>query len=102
MYLAMAQQTPLPVTASGFTHGTELPLDIAIPVIAAVVLLKVIAAKRNGRPGLGGEITVRCSKGHVFQTHWSALGSLTSIRLGSARFQRCPVGHHWSLVQPAK
>lgn len=98
----MVQQTSLPVSASVFTHGGELPLDIAIPVIAAVVLLKVVISRMSGRPGLGGEVTVRCGKGHVFQTYWSPLGSLTSIRLGSARFQRCPVGHHWSLVQPVK
>jgi hypothetical protein len=102
MYLVIEQHTPLPVTASVFTPGTHLPVEIAIPVIAAVVLFKVVAAKRRGRPALGGKITARCGKGHVFQTYWSPLGSLTSIRLGSARFQRCPVGHHWSLVQPVK
>jgi hypothetical protein len=102
MYLAVVQHTSLPVTASGFTSGSHLPWEIAVPVIAAVVLLKVVAAKWRGRSALGGEITVRCGKGHVFQTHWSALGSLTSIRLGSARFQRCPVGHHWSLVRPVE
>src|ERR1700683_1695654 len=100
IYLATAQHTSWPLTASGFTSGTHLPVDIAVPVIAAVVLLKVVAAKRNGRSALGGEIMVRCSKGHLFETNWSSLGSLTSIRLGSARFQHCPVGDHWSLVRP--
>jgi hypothetical protein len=100
IHLATAQHTAWPAMASGFTSGSHLPLEVAVPIIAAVVLLKVVAAKRNGRPALGGEIIVRCSKGHLFETYWSSLGSLTSIRLGSARFQHCPVGDHWSLVKP--
>jgi hypothetical protein len=36
----------------------------------------------------------------LFTTTWSPLGSLTSIRLGFARYQRCPVGNHWALVKP--
>jgi hypothetical protein len=100
IYLAMAQHTSWPATASGFTSGGHLPVEVAVPIIAVVVLLKVVAAKRNGRPALGGEIIVRCSKGHLFETKWSSLGSLASIRLGSARFQHCPVGDHWSLVRP--
>jgi hypothetical protein len=97
--LAITQHTPL---ASGFTSGGHLPVEIAVPVIAAVVLLKVVTAKLRGRPALGGEILVRCSQGHLFRTNWSPFGSLTSIRLGSARFQHCPVGDHWSLVRPVK
>jgi hypothetical protein len=81
------------------THYSA-PLYIAIPVIVVVLLVKVVVSKRRGRPALGGEISVRCSRGHVFQTFWSPLGSFTAIRLGSARFQRCPVGDHWSLVRP--
>jgi hypothetical protein len=100
IHLATAQHTSWPAMASGFASGSHLPVEVAVPIIAAVVLLKVVAAKRNGRPALGGEIIVRCSKGHLFETYWSSLGSLTSIRLGSARFQHCPVGDHWSLVRP--
>jgi hypothetical protein len=102
MYLAAVQHIPWPAMASGFSSGSHLPLVIAVPVIVVVVLLKVVFARRSGRPVLGGEITVRCRKGHVFQTNWSPLGSFTAIRLGSARFQRCPVGHHWSLVRPVQ
>ena len=100
--LAIAQYTSWPVTASAFTSGSHLPVEVAVPVIVAVVLLKVVAAKMRGRPAFGGEIVVRCSQGHLFRTNWSSLGSLTSIRLGSARFQHCPVGDHWSLVRPVK
>jgi len=28
--------------------------------------------------------------------------SLKSVRLGWARFPRCPVGHHWSPVTPVR
>jgi hypothetical protein len=94
--------TTSPLAASVSGSGIHLPLEIALPVIAVVVLLKVVAAKRRRRPALGGEIIVRCSKGHLFWTNWTPLGSLTSIRLGSARFQHCPVGDHWSLVKPVR
>jgi hypothetical protein len=80
--------------------GYHAPLEIALPIIAVVVIAKVIVSRRRGRPGIAGEVLVRCSKGHVFTTTWSPLGSLTSIRLGQARFQHCPVGHHWALVRP--
>jgi hypothetical protein len=45
------------------------------------------------------ERTVRCSQGHLFTTIWVPLGSLKAVRLGSRRYQRCPVGHHFALVR---
>ena len=42
---------------------------------------------------------VRCSAGHLFTTKWMALGSFKAIRLGPVRYQRCPVGHHWTLIR---
>jgi hypothetical protein len=102
IYLAIAQYASSPVLASAFGSGSHLPVEVAVPVIAAAVLIRVVAAKLRGRSVLGGEIIVRCSKGHLFRTRWSSLGSFTSIRLGSARFQHCPVGDHWSLVRPVK
>ncbi|QNE20089.1 hypothetical protein F1D05_21955 [Kribbella qitaiheensis] len=42
---------------------------------------------------------VRCSAGHLFTTKWMALGSFKAIRLGPVRYQRCPVGHHRSLIR---
>jgi hypothetical protein len=53
---------------------------------------------RTGRPG--GNVIVRCRQGHLFTTIWIPLGSLKALRLGLWRVQRCPVGHHWSLVSP--
>jgi hypothetical protein len=87
----------VPILASGL----HAPLEIALPIIAVVIIVKVVFSKVRGRPALGGPVVVRCSKGHVFTTPWSPLGSFTSIRLGGARWQRCPVGNHWALVKPA-
>jgi hypothetical protein len=80
-------------------HGYHAPLEIALPIIAAVIILKMVISKVSGQPALVGKIKVRCSQGHVFTTTWSPLGSLTAIRLGGARFQHCPTGNHWSLVR---
>jgi len=98
-YLSTAQHA-LPATASIFSsHGAHLSLEVTVPIVAAVVLIKVVAARLSGQSALGNEIVVRCSRGHLFTAKWSPLGSFTSIRLGSARYQYCPVGDHWSLVR---
>ncbi len=49
---------------------------------------------------LGGNLVVRCRQGHLFTTLWIPAASLKSVRLGLWRLQRCPVGHHFSLVTP--
>ena len=81
--------------------GLHAPIEIALPIIVVVLIVKVMWSRGRGRPVLGRKIMVRCSKGHVFTTMWSPLGSFTSIRLGAARYQRCPVGNHWAIVKPA-
>jgi hypothetical protein len=43
---------------------------------------------------------VRCSRGHLFTTTWVPLASVKAVRLGRRRFQYCPVGRHWALVEP--
>jgi hypothetical protein len=45
------------------------------------------------------ERPVRCREGHVFTTIWIPGGSLKAVRLGRWRWQRCPVGHHWTWVR---
>jgi hypothetical protein len=69
-------------------------------LIAAVTLLAeaVGLLLRTGRPG--GHIVVRCREGHLFTTLWIPGVSVKALRLGWWRVQRCPVGHHWSLVTP--
>jgi hypothetical protein len=44
------------------------------------------------------DTAVRCSAGHFFTTIWIPGGSLKAVRLGSTRYQYCPVGHHWATV----
>jgi hypothetical protein len=86
--------------ASIVASSHEAPLYIALPIVAAVIVVKLVVARTKGRPMIAGDVVVRCSKGHVFKTTWSPFGSLTSVRLGFARLQRCPAGHHWALVKP--
>lgn len=43
---------------------------------------------------------VRCRDGHLFTTIWIPLASLKAVRLGNRRYQRCPVGRHWTTVTP--
>jgi len=42
----------------------------------------------------------RCREGHLFTTIWIPLASFKAVRLGNRRYQRCPVGRHWSTVTP--
>ena len=51
---------------------------------------------------MAGDVVVRCREGHLFTTIWVPGASLKSVRLGLWRFQRCPVGRHWSIVTPVK
>jgi hypothetical protein len=55
---------------------------------------------RAGR--LGGKVVVRCRDGHLYTTVWIPGASVKSLRLAFWRFQRCPVGHHWSIVTPVR
>ena len=59
----------------------------------------VVVARRRGSL-IGADTIVRCRAGHLFTTLWIPGGSLKAVRLGPWRFQRCPVGRHWSLVTP--
>lgn len=51
---------------------------------------------------LGGNVVVRCRQGHLFTTIWVPGATVKAVRLGWWRLQRCPVGHHWSLVTPVR
>jgi hypothetical protein len=70
-------------------------------LLAAAFLAEPLAMKLRGYP-LGGRLIVRCRQGHLFTTLWIPGMSLKSLRLGWWRVQRCPVGHHWSVVTPVK
>lgn len=69
-----------------------------LAIIAGAMLVEAIPVWRHGY-GIGGNVTVRCHKGHLFTTIWLPGASLKSLRLGSRRVQWCPVGHHWSMVK---
>ncbi len=68
-----------------------------LAVLAGAFLVEAIPLWRRGY-GLGGNVIVRCREGHLFTTIWIPGASLKSLRFGPRRFERCPVGHHWSLV----
>jgi hypothetical protein len=69
-------------------------------VVAALVLESVAMRLRGYR--IGGNLVVRCRRGHLFTTIWLPGVSLKAVRFGWWRLQRCPVGHHWSIVTPVK
>jgi hypothetical protein len=70
-------------------------------IAVSIVLLEAAALRiRSGR--LGGNVVVRCRQRHLFTTIWIPGGSLKALRFGWWRYQRCPVGHHWSFVTPVK
>ncbi len=68
-------------------------------LIVVAVLIEVAGLWLRAHT-LGGKVVVRCRKGHLFTTIWIPAASVKSLRLGWWRLQRCPVGHHWSLVTP--
>jgi hypothetical protein len=67
----------------------------------AAALAEPVAMRARGYP-VGGNLIVRCRRGHLFTTLWIPGASLKALRLGWMRFQWCPVGRHWSLVTPVK
>ncbi|MGD1051853.1 MAG: hypothetical protein ABR947_12370 [Solirubrobacteraceae bacterium] len=67
----------------------------------AINTLGVIVARRRGYR-IGARTIVRCRQGHLFTTIWFPGASLKALRLGWWRFQRCPVGRHWTLVRPVR
>jgi hypothetical protein len=81
-------------------------LIVAIVVVFAVVFVYVIArmgakaGRERGYAGMGGDTIVRCSRGHLFTTKWIVGSSVKAVRLGSKRYQRCPVCQKWRIVVP--
>jgi hypothetical protein len=70
-------------------------------LVAGFYAVATILARRRGYR-FGTNLVVRCRRGHLFTTIWIPGLSVKSIRLGWWRFQRCPVGPHWSIVVPVK
>ena len=76
-------------------RGRAFAIGAAFLVVEAAGL-----RRRTGR--MAGTVVVRCRAGHLFTTIWIPGASLKSVRLGWWRFQRCPVGRHWTLVTPVR
>jgi hypothetical protein len=70
-------------------------------LLVAGVLGETVAMRARGYP-IGGNLIVRCRRGHLFATLWVPGASVKALRLGWVRFQWCPVGRHWSLVTPVR
>jgi hypothetical protein len=73
----------------------------ALLIVVAGLLVGTVVMRLRGYR-MGGNVVVRCRRGHLFTTIWVPGASLKAIRLGWWRFQRCPVGQHWSLVHPVR
>lgn len=68
-------------------------------VVLAIAAVAVLASARAW-PGQGFERIVRCQAGHLFTTTFVPGVSVKAVRLWNRRFERCPVGRHWTLVAP--
>lgn len=71
---------------------------IIIGVLAIAVLVVVVGVSARSMAEHGVERIMRCRSGHLFTSTVVPGASLTAVRLGRWRFQRCPVGRHWTLV----
>ena len=74
---------------------------LTLGLTATALVGGTLVARRMGYK-VGGNTIVRCRDGHLFTTLWIPGASIKSLRLGWYRFQRCPVGDHWTLVKPVK
>lgn len=69
-------------------------------MVLVLVVATLLARWRGYR--FGANTVVRCRQGHVYTTIWIPGASVKALKLGWARYQRCPVGRHWSVVTPVK
>jgi hypothetical protein len=67
----------------------------------ALEAVTTLVARLRGYP-LGGDVVVRCRRGHFFTTLWIPGVSVKSLRLGWWRAQWCPVGRHLTIVSPVR
>jgi hypothetical protein len=81
------------------THAGD-PTSRAVFAVAAIAVFTLVA-RRLGYD-LGGNVPVRCRRGHLFTTLWIPGVSVKALDLGPARIQWCPIGRHWSLVAPVR
>jgi hypothetical protein len=77
--------------------GARSRLSIGATIL--LLLTGTMVARHRGY-NIGGHVVVRCRNGHLSTTRWIPGVNLTGLDFGVARWQRCPVGRHWSLVRP--
>jgi len=99
-------QTMSPLDASTSSQPNSAPVRrqrrrIALAFGILAVAAEILVLRRRGY-GVGGNVVVRCRRGHLFTTIWIPGGSLKALRLGWVRIQRCPIGDHWDLVTPVR
>ncbi|CAB4872917.1 unannotated protein [freshwater metagenome] len=61
--------------------------------IVGVVFVVVETLVRHHRDRY--DVIVECGDGHRYTTYWVPAASFKAVRLGTTRYQRCPVGRHW-------
>jgi hypothetical protein len=76
------------------------PRIVLIGVVVFYVLATIVARRRGYL--LGGNVVVRCRRGHLFTTIWVPGATFKALKLGWWRLQWCPVGKHLSLVSSVK
>jgi hypothetical protein len=80
-------------------HRNRLPRRLYLIAVAGLVEALPVLLRAHR---LGGNVVVRCRRGHLFTTLWIPGISVKSLRLGFWRVEHCPVGHHWSAVTPVR
>ena len=70
-------------------------------MVAGAMLAEALLMRARGYP-VGGNLVVRCRRGHLFTTLWIPGVSVKALRLVWMRVQWCPVGRHLSLVTPVR
>jgi hypothetical protein len=86
---------------AGLLAGSPGGRRARLAALALALVGGTIVMRRRGY-GVGANTVVRCHGGHLFTTIWIPAASVKSLRLGWWRFQRCPVGRHWTLVHPVR
>ncbi|MDA8295706.1 MAG: hypothetical protein M0004_03795 [Actinomycetota bacterium] len=92
----MPSATEAPVAKARLSRKTMAAFGVA----AAIGVESAAVLRKGYRPA--GDVIVECRAGHRFTTLWIPGASLKAVRLGFVRFQRCPVGAHWSIVKPVR
>ncbi len=75
-------------------------LYIGVGVLVVIVGVYAFIYVRARRRGIqqGATRIARCSAGHLFTSTVIPGASIKALRLGSSRYQHCPVGNHIALV----